>query len=334
MFRFEPYSREQEQEWDRFIAEKSVNGTFLQSRRFLNYHPEGRFQDCSLMIYNSKNNLAAICPACEIINEGKRTFFSHKGTTFGGIIVDKKHHNAKYITALIAELKEYLKEAGYDEAYLKMTSDIFSSIESDLFQYAFQYHGFQEYKELSTYIHYASYKAEILSNFAQGKRTNVHNCIKEGLEVRELTEDAQIAEFYDILCENLEKYDTKPVHTLEELLEFKNSRLTEECGFFGVYMGEEMIAGSMMFYFDRAGCAHTQYLAARQAYNKLSPMTFMYYSMIVEMKERGYKNISWGTATEDLGRVLNMGLITSKEDFGSAYCNNLTYYLSFHDAMN
>lgn len=326
MFRFERYSSEHEQEWDRFIEEKSVNGTFLQSRRFLNYHPKERFLDCSLLIYNAKNNLAGLCPACEIVEEGKRTFFSHKGTTFGGIIVDKKHHNAKYITALVQELKEYLKEEGFTEVYLKMTSDIFSNVESDLFQYAFQYNGFQEFKELSTYVNYASYKEEILSNFAQGKRTNVHNCLKEGLVVKELTEDAQIGEFYEILCENLQKYDTKPVHTLEELLEFKNSRLTKECGFFGVYKEEEMIAGSMMFYFDKVGCAHTQYLAAKQAYNKLSPMTFMYYSMIVEMKERGYQNISWGTATEDLGRVLNMGLITSKEDFGSSYCNNLTYY--------
>lgn len=329
MFRFERYSSEQEAEWDKFIDEKSVNGTFLQSRRFLNYHKEGRFQDCSFMIYNQKNNLAAICPACELENNGKRVFFSHKGTTFGGIIVDKKHHNAKYVTALVQELKEYLQEEGYGEVYLKMTSDIFSSVESDLFQYAFQYNGFQEFKELSTYVNYASYKEEILSNFAQGKRTNVHNCEKEGLVAKELTTDKQIEEFYAILCENLEKYDTKPVHTIEELLEFKNSRLSKECGFFGIYMQEEMIAGSMMFYFDKAGCAHTQYLAAKQAYNKLSPMTFMYYSMIKEMKERGYQNISWGTATEDLGKVLNMGLITSKEDFGSSYCNNLTYYCAF-----
>ena len=209
-----------------------------------------------------------------------------------------------------------------------MTSDIFSEVESDLFQYAFQHAGYTEHKELSTYVNYATYKEVILSNFAQGKRTNVHNCEKEGLECRPLTTDDEIKEFYDILCENLSKYDTKPVHTLAELLEFKNDRFPKECGFFGIFKEDEMLAGSMMFYFDKVGCAHTQYLAARQAFNKLSPMTFMYYSMIVEMKNRGYKRISWGTATEDLGNYLNMGLITSKEDFGSSYCNNLTYSIT------
>jgi lipid II:glycine glycyltransferase (peptidoglycan interpeptide bridge formation enzyme) len=325
MFHFVWYEESLEQKWDEFVAEKSINGTFLQSRNFLNYHPKDRFRDASLVIYNEKNNIAALCPACEVMQDGKRTFFSHKGSTFGGIIIDQKHHNAKHVVVLVEELKAFLKEQGYEQAYLKMTSDIFSNVESDLFQYAFCHAGYTEHKELSTYICYDTYKEEILSNFAQGKRTNVHNCEKEGLTLRELTGEDQIREFYDILCENLAKYDTRPVHTLEELMEFKDHRLTEECGFFGIYKGEEMLAGSMMFYFDKAGCAHTQYLAARQAYNRLSPMTFMYYSMIVEMKKRGYRKLSWGTATEDLGEYLNMGLITSKEDFGSSYCNNLTY---------
>ena len=328
MFQFKKYRAENSQEWDEFLSKESINGTFLQSRRFLCYHKEGKFTDASLLIYNKKNNLAAICPACDAETvEGKKIFFSHKGTTFGGIIIDKKHYNAKYVVELLEELKEYLAGEGYNEIYLKMTSDIFSTHESDLFQYAFQYTGFHEYKEISTYVNYASYKNDILSNFSQGKRTNVHNCLKEGLFAEELLDDYQIEEFYAILCENLKKYNTKPVHSLDELLDFKNFRLKNECGFFGVFKKEEMIAGSMMFYFDKAECAHTQYLAAKQSYNKLSPMTFMYYSMIKEMKSRGYKKISWGTATEDMGKVLNMGLLTSKEDYGSSYCNNLTYHI-------
>ncbi len=327
MFQFRYFEQKNEKEWDTFIQEKAVNGTFLQSRRFLNYHPEGRFLDGSLMIYNAKNNLAAICPACKVELNGKKVFFSHRGTTFGGIIIDKKHYCAKYVVAMIEELKDFLRGEGYEEVYLKQTSDIFSKVESDLFQYAFQYQGFTEYKELSTYVNFDGYKQDITANFAQGKRTNVNNCIKEGLELRELQTKDEIGEFYDILCENLSKYDTKPVHTLEELMEFKDSRLTEECGFFGAYKGTEMLAGSMMFYFQDIKVAHTQYLAARQAYGKLSPMTYMYYSMLMVMRERGYHLVSWGTATEDLGKILNMGLITSKEDFGSSYCNNLTYYM-------
>ena len=38
MFRFEKYEDSLEEQWDKFITEKSINGTFLQSRRFFNYH--------------------------------------------------------------------------------------------------------------------------------------------------------------------------------------------------------------------------------------------------------------------------------------------------------
>jgi lipid II:glycine glycyltransferase (peptidoglycan interpeptide bridge formation enzyme) len=226
---------------------------------------------------------------------------------------------------MVKELTDFLKSEKFEQAYFKITSDIFSSRETDLLQYAFQSAHYTEYKEISLYINYDTYKDDILSNFAQGKRTNVHNCQKEGLQIKILESEQEIRIFYEILCETLKKHHIKPVHTPEELLELKNVRLKGECEFFGLFKEEKMIAGSMMFYFPKAGCAHTQYLAARQEYNKLSPMTFLYYAMICEMKKRGYQKLSWGIATENLGEYLNMGLITSKEDFGSSYCNNLTY---------
>lgn len=169
MFHFEKYNEKDEKKWDDFVMEKSINGTFLQTRRFLNYHPKDRFVDESIIIYNKKNNIAAVCPACLIEEDGKRIFFSHKGTTFGGIITDKKHYRAKYIIDMVKEFKEYLLQEKFDEMYLKMTSDIFSDAESDLFQYAFQYNNFKEFKELSTYVDLNNYKEDILSNFAQGK---------------------------------------------------------------------------------------------------------------------------------------------------------------------
>ena len=68
--RIEKYRAEYEKQWDQFIQEKSVNGTFLQERRFLNYHREDRFKDCSLLFFD-KTNLIAVCPACEVLQDGK-----------------------------------------------------------------------------------------------------------------------------------------------------------------------------------------------------------------------------------------------------------------------
>lgn len=329
MYKICRYEESFEAIWDSFVMEQSINGTFLQTRRFLNYHPKQRFVDCSLVIYNEKDVLSAVVPACEIIEAGRKIFFSHRGSTFGGIVLANKVYRAKYLIPLLAELKEFWKENNYKRVVLKNTSSLFCNKNMHLLEYTMQYSGFEESKELSTFVVLDKFE-DILSQFSKRKRRNVHNCMKQRLVVRELTQNHEVEEFYGILCENLKKYNTLPVHSLEELLELWNVRLNGECGFFGCFMGDKMIAGSMMFYFNNVNVAHTQYLAALGLYNKLSPMTFVYYSMIQLMRDRGFRKLSWGTATEDTGKVLNMGLITSKEEFGSDYCNNLCYCMDIN----
>lgn len=105
MFRFEKYEDSLEEQWDKFIAEKSINGTFLQSRRFFNYHPAGRFKDVSLVVYNEKNNIAALIPACNMSRMGKRYFSPPKESTFGGIIIDKEASQCQTYSGISRRIK-------------------------------------------------------------------------------------------------------------------------------------------------------------------------------------------------------------------------------------
>ena len=322
-FIIERYSKEKEREWDNFIANTGINGTFLQSRRFLNYHPKDRFVDASYMIYNSKKKLIAVCPACEKIEMDRRILFSHGGSTYGGVIVSKDVYKACKLIDMLKALEQMWIQDGFESVILKQTPDLFSIHHMDLLQYALYYCGFQEAKELNLYVDLEKCPEDILSIFSQGKRTNVHNCQKEGLFIKSLSIYEEIKQFHALLSITLKKYDRTPVHTVDELYEFQNERLKDKCEIFGIYNQEgHMISGSMMFYFNQIHVAHTQYLCANPEYNKLSPMTFAYYSMIVEMKKRGYQKVSWGIATEDMGRYLNEGLVTSKECFGSEHSIN------------
>ena len=123
--------------------------------------------------------------------------------------------------------------------------------------------------------------------------------------------------------------DKKPVHTVEEIYEFQTKRLLGECECFGIFCGSEMLAASMMFYFEQTKVAHTQYLCANPEYNRISPMSFLYYSMLVEMKKKGYKKVSWGIVTEESGTFLNEGLVKSKEEFGSRHGINPIFLKTF-----
>lgn len=73
MYNIINYKAEYEKQWDTFVMEHSVNGTFLQTRRFLNYHPKNRFSDVSVLIYD-KETIEAVCLACAIDNN--KTFYS------------------------------------------------------------------------------------------------------------------------------------------------------------------------------------------------------------------------------------------------------------------
>lgn len=321
MYQFIVYDSSYEEKWDNFIFTESINGTFLQTRRFLKYHPEERFTDFSVIVLY-KNKIVAVCPGC--MNE-KREFISHMGSTFGGLVLSSKLYRSKYLFPLLEEFEIFLINNLFTGIVLKLTSDIFSNIGTGLFEYCYQYMGYREYIELSTYIDFGAYDKEIVKNFSQGKRTNVSNCIKAGCEYRKITEDKELEKFYELLCTNLSKYGTKPVHTLEELYSLKNKILKNEIEFYGIYLKNQMIAGAMLFLFHNRNAVHTQYLAADMDHSKLSPMTFLCYSIIEDARSREFRIVSWGISTEERGKIINKGLLESKESYGAQYSVNRTY---------
>lgn len=319
------YQEMDETLWDDFVLQQSVNGTFLQTRRFLNYHRSGKFIDASYMVFDSKSRLVGVCPACKVISDQKKILFSHMGSTYGGIILNSKWYKTHKVIEVIQALETAWMRDGFEKVILKQTPDILSSEKSDLLDYCYYYLNYQSVRELNLYVDFNGYSENILSGIAQGKRTNIHNCEKAGCVYRELRTTEEMLAFHNLLRLTLKKYEKEPIHTVDELLEFQNQRLKTECGFYGVFQENEMIAGSMMFYFDKVKVAHAQYLCADPQYHTLSPMSYMYYSMLCEMKKRGYEKVSWGIVTENMGLYLNEGLVKSKEAYGSKYGVNCTY---------
>ena len=261
--RIEKYRAEYEKQWDQFIQEKSVNGTFLQERRFLNYHREGRFKDCSILFFD-KTNLIAVCPACEVLQDGKKTFYSHKGSTYGGIVLKKEMLRVDKFRCIYDAFETYLKQQGFQECILKLTMELLCQYPQELIKF------------------YLSYAGSV---------------------------------------KNLRKYDTVPVHTVSEMIDLKR-RLGEGVIFYGAYMGELLVAGTMVFVFEKVRCAHTQYLAADPDYAHVNAMSFIYYKMIEIYMEKGFQYLSWGTTTEHGGEEINWNLANNKEEFGSLHSVN------------
>ena len=124
----------------------------------------------------------------------------------------------------------------------------------------------------------------------------------------------------------MSKYDLKPIHTIDEILELAYKRVPNNIKFYGVFKDMDMMAGGMMFAFDNVNVIHAQNLSADYRFEDYSPITFLYYSVIRQARVDGYKALTWGISTEDEGRKLNLGLIRNKESYGSKYQLNRTFY--------
>lgn len=321
--RIEKYTSTNKEIWDNFVLNQSANGTFLQSRLFLEYHGE-RFEDASLIIYKGQGTIIAVIPACIIKEDDHSIFSSHQGSTFGGIVIARQFNNIEHVEAIMNILEPFLIAQGYEEVHLKCTPSIFSMPGNDLLSYFLFQKGFSSYDEISSYIDFQNYQEDITANFTAGKRRDYKYSLKYNLEFHRLNTASEIERFYAILCENLQKFDTTPVHSFEELLDFKENRLKNIIEFYGVFFQEELIAGSMLFNFSNK-VFHTQYLAASQHHLKMYPMNYLDTKLIMLAKERGFRYFSFGTSTEQHGKVLNKHLAQFKEGFGTEYGLNRTF---------
>lgn len=325
----EKYVESDEKIWDEFVLKKSMNGTFLQTRKFINYHKNGKFRDCSLCIRKEKELVATVL-ACEIEESGKKVFYAHKGTTFGGITISEIIYDTSSIDAMMNLLMDYWRNNSYDSVYLKMVPYVYQNKNTDLLDYFLYKNKFQCFNELNFYMNLDRYRNDILSQMTSSKRRDYRYSLKNDLKFRKLNTKEQIRDYYNVLLMNLEKLNLPAVHSLEDLYDLKYSRFPEKMDFFGVYYREDnqdkMIAGSMLFYFDN-NVVHTQYLSSDNNYLKLFPMDYLIFNLLNVAVSRGAEKFTFGICTEDQGRYLNLGLSMFKEGFGAKYCINRSYML-------
>ncbi len=328
-----PYDESRAEQWDAFVMNHSMNGTFLHTRRFLSYHPQGRFEDASVLVLNGQE-LCCVVPAAAQTVDGKRMLRSHPGSTFGGPVIGANMLRAPKLVELVAALDEYYQAQGFDACEMKITSDLFSTLPTDAMQYALYHAGYTDEVEIATYLPLNKPSEALVADYSFNKRYDLKKCEKAGLNAKALSTREEIAAFYGLLCLNLQKFDAKPVHTLDELWDFHTSRLRDEVVFLGVYDADgAMIAGACLFYFAQARVLHCQYLATSPHVKKIVPSTYLYHSVIQQGIDMGAKAVSFGTSTHDRGRVLNTGLIQNKEGYGSLHSLNRIYTKIYREAQ-
>lgn len=287
--------------WNTFICE-AKNATFLFHRDFMEYHKD-RFDDFSLLIFK-KEKLIAVLPA----NRVGHTVFSHQGLTYGGLVYTDKLKLASVLEIFQTILK-FLNDIDIKVINIKSIPSIYHIKPAEELLYVLFLADAKLYRRDSSSVIDLSEEMA----FTKGKIEGINKGKKNDLVIKEETNFESFWE--EILTPNLaSKYNTKPVHSLQEIT-FLHNKFPKNIRQFNVCLGDKIIAGTTIFESNQV--AHAQYISANDSKNELGSLDFLYHDLITNVF-KNKKYFDFGISNENQGKNLNNGLSFWKESFGAS----------------
>lgn len=315
------YNKKLNLEWDEFV-DRSKNGTVFHTRRFLQYHPPGKFKDASL-IFKHKKSIMSVFPAAIVSDCEKRILKSHPGASYGGpVLADKVV--LKVVIDVVDEIIEYARDMNIDYVEMRVPPRVFQKYPSEELDYVLAYKGFDVTAvELSSAAP-LSFKtdSDIAKRFRSDTLRSTNKARKLGVSIGE-TNDWE--SYWPLLYKNLmERHKTTPTHSLNELKTLVKL-LPDKIRLFAAYYDGKMIAGTVVFVCNSVAC-HTFYIAQDYNYQNIRPINLLFYELLHTLKEEGFYYLNFGISTEAGGTIINPGLFRFKEGFGG--CGVVRRYYS------
>jgi len=337
MFEILTYTKELDQKLNRFVNQESINGTFLQSRRFLNYHPVDRFKDASFAIHKS-GIIAAYFPGT-VTADGE--FISHQGSTFGGPVISRNFYTASRLQEVLQFADQYFAK-NFKRVRLKLTSAVFSQESPDLIEYLLEHLGYERHTELSAVTSLETSSDGSYSDpleLCEGNKRRQFRTYERfaaensNIVYREIKE-TELAPFYEFLKISKAKHNVLPVHNMAEIQDLAFKRIPNNIWLRGIFRTDtqgkdSLIAGTLFFVMPQTKTVHYQYIAPDPEFEVFNPTVAVLISVMREAAAKGMKHVSWGISTENGGTYLNESLFKFKECLGGKAAQNVFYTKEF-----
>ncbi|MCH4551354.1 FemAB family protein [Aestuariibaculum lutulentum] len=300
-FKVVKYSKEYYEQWNDFVA-KSKNGTFLFHRDFMEYHSD-RFEDFSLLIFQ-RNKLQAILPA----NKSGQEIYSHQGLTYGGVLLPNNISVVK-VFSVFEVIQKYCKQINISKITIREIPEFYCD---------------KPTSEISFIIgqKYSLFQRQMVLAIDFEKGFSIHKTklkhYKKGRDVGfEIKEDDTFDEFWINVLQPrlLERFNSKPVHRLEEITLLKRN-FPKNIKQFNIYLGNQILAGITIF--ENKNVVKSQYGATTSEGERFRALDYLFLFLIDKYKEEGKKFFSMGTISDNSIKGYNEGLLKQKEEFG---CN-------------
>jgi hypothetical protein len=293
--------------WDAFVG-AAVNGTLFHTRRFLGYHPPGRFEDASVLVRDGER-LVAVVPAC-VRGDG---FFSHTGSSYGGPVVHPDHFRVSRLAPIVdAVIAHYGGRLA-----MRLSESIFSQRPLDPLLYLLgRNHAIV--RELGV-CRPLDAGDPIAGIERASTRSAVRQLLRAGFEVTPAASDDELAAFHALLVDNLRDHGATPTHTLDEMRELCRRLGDDQVLLLGRQPGGPPVAGVWLMAASRPAW-HTFYIA-RHADAPLAAVPCALVRAMELSRAGGARYLNFGICTEDRGRVMNLGLFDFKQSLGGEAVN-------------
>lgn len=297
------YTPQSRSRWDDFIA-TSANGTFLHRRGYMDYHAH-RFTDSSLMIEDQPGGkLLAVLPA----NREGSTLVSHRGLTYGGLIVGRRHLPDCRMAEVVDAVVQWCKANGINAVEYRPVPHIYHRYPAEADVYALVRRGAQ--------LSEAMVSAAIPLQEPWLPNESMRQAVKKAREAGLRTEYSDdLPAFYDMLCSCLaERHHARPVHSLDEL-QLLAGRFPGNIRLLGVYTEGEICGGMLLYITDTV--VHTQYIATSCTGREFGAVPLAVSALYDEYAGAGKRYLDLGTSIEPATAELNAGLSTQKYSLGA-----------------
>jgi len=310
MFEIQRYNTTDQSAWDTFVP-RGNNGTLFHLRAFLNYHPENRFTDHSLLI-KKKGKLFSVFPAAEKKIGGTIHLVSHPGASVGSFVVPESLSIADSM-ALVDCLVTYAKGCEFDRIRITLPPTLYQRRLSNYMDFAFFKQNFHYVKRDITSILFLEESLETtVEKFRSSHRRAVRKANEKGVLVRQSND---FDSFYRILEKNLNiRHGVTPTHSLEELKHI-HELFPDKINLFAAYIDDTMVAGVVNFMVNNH-VVLAFYISHDENYAEYRAVNLLFYSIFDWAVQSHFKIYDFGTFTVD--EEPNMGLGRFKENFGAS----------------
>lgn len=286
--------------WDGFVSQ-ATNSTFLHYRSYIDYHSD-RFIDHSLLFYTLDGKLYSILPA----NLAAGQLFSHQGLTYGGFLFLERCSFEKFKSTFEA-LLNYLKDKNIKSFTYKPIPSFYCDRSNEIEHYFMWRHG----AEIA-----AMYLNSVISqkNKLKFSKNRIEGIKKFNRFGGAVVKSDNFREFWsNLTAELLGKYNTKPVHTVEEI-ELLKSRFQDNIELYVALDDKQKFLGGAVLYLSK-NTVHVQYITSTIEGRAVGALDFLF-DMLVNKIYPDFIFFDFGNSNEEGGRYLNRNLLFQKEGFG------------------